>query len=277
MFLVLKTLLQTIYTFLGISQIQLNGFWKKKFLIEFVQTFFETDIDLFASRLNAQLDCFVSWFAEPGATHVNAFGLTWSDFAPYTCMFPPFSLIGQVLNKLKRDKVEKAILVFRLWRSQVCFLVLKEMLCTFPVRLPRHRDLMVLLHNGQSHPLSKRITWLLLVYQGIPSRSRAFKQTADIILNSWRPGTQKQYEFAWRKWYLWCLCRKSDPFITNEMTVLKYLDKLHRQKRSYTVLNTRESMLLQTLPPFGNSWCDNTSLIKCCMKGISQLKPPMPC
>ena len=35
-------------------------------------------------------------------------------------------------------------------------------------------------------------------------------------------------------------------------------------------------MLLQTLPLFGNSWCDNTSLIKCYMKGISQLKPPMP-
>ena len=161
-------------------------FLKQEVFHRVCANFFKPDIDLFASRLNAQLDRFVSWFAEPGATYVNAFSLTWSDFAPY--IFPPFSLIGQVLNKLKRDKVEKAILVFPLWRSQIWFLMVMEMLYTFPVRLPRHRDLMVLPHNSQNHPLSKRINMVAAGVSGNPFKIKDF--LSRLLISSSTHGDQ---------------------------------------------------------------------------------------
>ena len=40
---------------------------------------FLPDIDLFASRLNAKLDQFVSWYPEPGALAIDAFSISWSN------------------------------------------------------------------------------------------------------------------------------------------------------------------------------------------------------
>ena len=48
------------------------------------------DIDLFASRLNSQVDKFCSWKPDPQSTFVNAFTLDWALFS-YIYVFPPFS------------------------------------------------------------------------------------------------------------------------------------------------------------------------------------------
>ena len=45
-------------------------------------------IDLFASRLNAQLSRFVSWLPDPDAEAIDAFTLVWTDMFFYA--FPPF-------------------------------------------------------------------------------------------------------------------------------------------------------------------------------------------
>ena len=63
-----------------------------------VDKFGKPDIDLFASRINRQLKSYVSWHPEPEAMAVNAFSLTWNNKFFY--MFPPFSLVGQVLAKV---------------------------------------------------------------------------------------------------------------------------------------------------------------------------------
>ena len=82
---------------------------KSKILIRLCKQFFTPDVDLFVSRLNKQLECFVSWFPEPGSFSVNAFPMSWSGFSPY--LFPPFNLVGKVLNKVVQDSVEKALIV----------------------------------------------------------------------------------------------------------------------------------------------------------------------
>ena len=78
-------------------------------------TFFYPEIDLFASRLNKQVDRFVSWKPEPGAWAVDAFHLSWKPLTFYA--FPPFSLIGQVLRKVLQEEAE-GILVVPLWTTQ---------------------------------------------------------------------------------------------------------------------------------------------------------------
>ncbi|CAH2209141.1 jg16987 [Pararge aegeria aegeria] len=55
------------------------------------------DIDLFASRVNAKCDLFVSWKQEPDAYAVDAFTLNWQS--KYFFAFPPFSLILKCLRK----------------------------------------------------------------------------------------------------------------------------------------------------------------------------------
>lgn len=67
-----------------------------------------------------------------------------------------------------------------------------------------------------------------------------------------------------------------NPFQTSETIVVSYLDFLRGSNKSYSVLNTHKSMLLQTLPFFGNTWCQNTFLISKFLKGIFNLNPPLP-
>jgi hypothetical protein len=135
--------------------------------------FFHPDIDLFASRLNFRLSKFVSWFPEPGASFVNAFHMNWSELRPYA--FPPFNLVGKVINKVLLDKVEECILIFPFWCSQTWFTLVLENICSFPIRLPRHRDLLTLPHNHQPHPLGKRLRLIAAIVSGNHSRVARFQ------------------------------------------------------------------------------------------------------
>ena len=48
---------------------------------------------------------------------------------------------------------------------------------------------------------------------------------------------------------------------------------LIRLNVSYSVLNTHKSMLMQTLPYFGVTWCNKSNLISRVMKGYFNIKP----
>ena len=72
-------------------------------------------VDLFASRLNNQMKCFVSGRPDPNAFAIDMFSLTWSDEVFF--MFPPFSLISKILQKVEEDKTD-AVLVAPVWPTQ---------------------------------------------------------------------------------------------------------------------------------------------------------------
>ena len=57
------------------------------------------DIDMFASRLNKQIECFVSWRPDPDAVAIDAFSLNSSDYK-LIYAFVPFSLIGRTIQKV---------------------------------------------------------------------------------------------------------------------------------------------------------------------------------
>lgn len=124
---------------------------KKKIFQRICLEFFTPDIDLFASRINCQLKKYVSYFPSPDSFKNDAFSYEWTSYEPY--LLPPISLIGKVVNKLVENKVQRAILIMPLWRSQFGFPFIMDLLISIPVRLPRHRELLTLPHDGTVHPL----------------------------------------------------------------------------------------------------------------------------
>lgn len=92
------------------------------------------DLDMFASRLNKQLDRFVSWKNDPEAENIDAFSMTWAD--NYFYAFPPFSLISRVLGKLREEDGE-CILVAPIWVTQTLFPVIMGMLIDNGYILPK--------------------------------------------------------------------------------------------------------------------------------------------
>ena len=87
----------------------------KEYFQEIVSVYPELNIDLFASRLNNQLDVYCSWKPDPGCTYVDAFSIDWSNFNFFA--FPPFSLIPRCVQKISQDKA-KGILLIPVWPCQ---------------------------------------------------------------------------------------------------------------------------------------------------------------
>ena len=77
------------------------------------QSLFVPNIDLFVSRLNSQTSVYVSWCPDPGAWAVDGFSFCWREFKPY--IFPPFSLLGIILMKLKVEEVSDALVIVSWW------------------------------------------------------------------------------------------------------------------------------------------------------------------
>ena len=87
---------------------------------------------------------------------------------------------------------------------------------------------------------------------------------------------RKQYNSAWRKWHIWNLLWGGDPIQATETQVLKFMFFLFETGKSYSCINVHKAMLLQTLPLFGNRWCNDCGLINRFMKGLCVQKPRLP-
>jgi len=139
------------------------------------------DVDLFASRLTHQLPQFFSWRPDPLAEAVDAFQQDGSKVRGYANH--PWCLIGHVLNKIKTQQAQ-VILIAPVWKSQIWYPVILEMLMDYPRLIPPQENL---LQKAQSHrvmdimpqlaiwPVSRRNTELL-----------AFQQ--QLQTSCWSPG-----------------------------------------------------------------------------------------
>ena len=101
---------------------------------------FQPSIDLFASRLNAKTEDYVSFRPDPGASAIDAFSLNWKHLRFYA--FPPFCLLTKVVQKVIRDEAE-GIIIAPVWPTQPWYANL-EKVTILPVRfvnrlIPEHR------------------------------------------------------------------------------------------------------------------------------------------
>jgi hypothetical protein len=146
----------------------------------------QPDVDLFASRINKQIPRFVSWHPDPLAWRVDALVFQWDRIKPY--MFPPFCLVGRVLEKVRRDRVKVAVLVAPVWDTQPWYADLLLMLIQQPVIFPRRSDLLTLPHNGEKHPLSHKLRLAGWLISGHTSSTLEFRQRQRLL--SWLPGEE---------------------------------------------------------------------------------------
>ena len=109
------------------------------------------DVDLFASRLNFKLKKIVSWKPDPKSFAIDAFLLSWTKLKGYA--FPPFSLIGRCLAKVKKDRATIPLIAPD-WQAQPWYPMLLEMLIQDPVKIPTFPQLL-LSPQGEAHPLTQ--------------------------------------------------------------------------------------------------------------------------
>ena len=131
-------------------------------------------IDLFASRLNAQLPSYISWLPDPYCTQVDAFTLHWQCFYAYT--FPPFILLSRVIAKTRRDRAT-VLLVCPLWPFQQWFPMMIQMLITHPRIIPSYYHLYLPWNLTEDHPLEGQLRLIAVKISGDVTQALAFQQT----------------------------------------------------------------------------------------------------
>lgn len=91
-------------------------------------------IDTFASRLTYKVCTHVSWKPDPLACAVDAFTLNLAKYDLIYC-FPPFCLIGRVLQKIKTSQTTALMMVAQ-WKSQYWYALLLKILIEPPILIP---------------------------------------------------------------------------------------------------------------------------------------------
>ena len=130
------------------------------------------EVDMFASRLNKQLEHFVPWKPHPDALFVNAFSVDWSSI--YFYGFPPFSIISRCLQKVLRDS-SVCILVVPLWTTHPWYTELMTLLTDYPLVLPRYDNLLTLGSSDRKHPLIHKLQLMACRLSG--DRQKHFGQS----------------------------------------------------------------------------------------------------
>ena len=106
------------------------------------------NVELFASRVNDQLDRYVAWQPDPGAWQIDACSLDWNEFSPYC--FPPFCLIPRNLQRVELTEAEYTLTV-PLWVTQPWYTKLLHLLIDTPVLLPIRKNLVTRPLTGKVH------------------------------------------------------------------------------------------------------------------------------
>ena len=131
-------------------------------------------LDLFATKLNAQLPRYVSRFPDPTSWAVDAFAQDLRKERAYGN--PPFNLIARLLAMVKRQRATMTA-VLPAWEAQPWWPLLAEMLTSPPIRLPRRLDTFLPGHLGNELPMGRsRWTAIAVTISGAPSSTSAFRR-----------------------------------------------------------------------------------------------------
>jgi len=128
-----------------------------------IAAYYHPTIDLFASRISAQLSRYVSFYPDCQAQWTNAFSRSWRGEVPY--IFPPILLLPKVLQKIYYDQVQ-AVIVAPYWPQQSYFVTLQQMAVEDPWILPHKWDLVLCARTNNPHPLAERLELAVWLVQG---------------------------------------------------------------------------------------------------------------
>ena len=123
--------------------------------IEVTNTFGCPEIDLFTTRINIQLQNYVSVSYEPKTKALDAF-LT-DCIEKFSYIFSPLSLLGKVTSKICRDK-SHCIVIIPKWTTQYWYSLIMEMPVSEITIKPAQNNLLLPQDIKKVHPLHKNLT-----------------------------------------------------------------------------------------------------------------------
>ncbi|XP_068726484.1 uncharacterized protein [Montipora capricornis] len=209
---------------------------------DIVSQYPELNIDLFATRLNHKLPTYCSWKPDPE------------------------DLAGSSQRNTSSTLMANTVLV-----SDCSSTALQPTLDTFP------RQKTALTSNTGATPTVEEAK-----PDGVSTLRHSFRQynvspeVTDIIMASWRSGTQKQYKVYLEKWILFCREREVNYCSPPISDALEFLMGLYAQGLGYSTLNTARSALSSILRISDCQNFGSHSLVVRFMKGVFETRKQKP-
>ena len=98
----------------------------------------------------------------------------------------------------------------------------------------------------------------------------------DIILQSWRSSTLKQYGSYLRRWFIFCREGEDNPFSPHVNTVLRFLTHLYNSGLSYSAINSARSSISAISLNNDNISIGNNCFIRRFLRGVFACRPALP-
>ena len=121
-----------------------------------------------------------------------------------------------------------------------------------------------------------RLTGMQIIRHSL-SECQVPPDIADVIMQSWRTSTQKQYQVYINQWVQFCL---QDPLCPTVTAVLDFLHSLFKQGLSYSTLNTARSAIsnveIQSNNVHGHTPVGRHMLVCRYLKGVFNMRKPTP-
>ena len=99
---------------------------------------------------------------------------------------------------------------------------------------------------------------------------------ATVICASWRNGTEKSYNTAWRRWVRWCGARKVNPVSASLVSITEFLLDLFREGKEYSTVNSYRSAISVSHPDIDGMAIGKHPVITRFMQGIYNSRPSQP-
>ena len=102
------------------------------------------------------------------------------------------------------------------------------------------------------------------------------KESADIIMASWKPGTEKQYQSHLKRWASFCGGRDINPFNPNVNDIINFLTVSFNRGVGYSSINTSRGALSSLGVMVDGASAGSHPLVIRFLKGVFNLRPPKP-
>ena len=102
------------------------------------------------------------------------------------------------------------------------------------------------------------------------------EKASELITASWRSGTRKSYNSAWRKWASWCAERGQDPFSSPVKEILDFLAFEFESGKQYSTMNSYRSALSAFHMPIEGYAVGTHPLVLRLLQGMFNQRPPQP-
>ncbi|KAI8518767.1 hypothetical protein Bbelb_020240 [Branchiostoma belcheri] len=228
-------------------------------------------IDLFASRLNAQLPRYVAWMSDPAAVAVgclhhrlgtgNSLRLSPHSTDPTN---PEQGGTGSGHNVPPSPSVADSSVVPANAGTIVC--------TTSATSQIRGSDQVTTQRTNTS--VLQKVRLALWPLCGTTSKVQAFRlglQTSCCPHGG--KGTKKQYKGAWHRWVLWCNSRNKNPFSSSINDVLDYLHSLYARGLEYRSIGVARSAISAVHAPIDGVNVGAHPYVVKLMKGVFQSRP----